>query len=563
MVIHQFNRLIRNKWIWGVFAVVISVFFAFEFMFSGSSAREREATGAGELGGEAIALERFDELRREMRGVDRSRDEEDTYKLNEQVWKRLAVQFAAEKLGVVAGDDEVQQVIMSDPAFCPNGQFDYNEYVARLAMNRNTAMPYNTPESYEAFLRRHLTFVNMIRVVASEGSWLAPAELDHALASDTDSLTVRIASYTNTTADAVVLSDDDLLAYYNDHTNDLALADMATIRYVKLPVDSEARLALFPIDDAEIQDYYEAHSELYEVDTTNGPVTKAVEEVRPEILKILQTQASIERYQEDLISKINELTGTGAQLLDDVAQAEGVEARVSPAFTLDGSYKAGFMSRPSAFMPGIEGVPELVREMDPTNRYNIAFNDKSVYLIEYGTFIPAHVPSFDEAKDIIRPDALKDAKAKAFKAEVASLSAACRAALAEGKAFDPALLGASEVTTSIVFSVNAVRKSPSLFPDAMSVFRPATELKKGELSDFISTRNPDRALLVYLEDRVQNPADAFSIFPNVRDELKREREAELFTAWQDWNLKRLALKTTASTAVEEEQDEEGAIPEEE
>ena len=34
MVILQFNRLIRNKWIWGVFAVAISAFFAFDFLIA-------------------------------------------------------------------------------------------------------------------------------------------------------------------------------------------------------------------------------------------------------------------------------------------------------------------------------------------------------------------------------------------------------------------------------------------------------------------------------------------------------------------------------------------------
>ena len=36
MVIQKFNKLIRNKWIWGVFAVAISAFFAFDFL-TGSS----------------------------------------------------------------------------------------------------------------------------------------------------------------------------------------------------------------------------------------------------------------------------------------------------------------------------------------------------------------------------------------------------------------------------------------------------------------------------------------------------------------------------------------------
>ena len=32
MVIQKFNKIIRNKWIWGAFAVAISAFFAFDFL---------------------------------------------------------------------------------------------------------------------------------------------------------------------------------------------------------------------------------------------------------------------------------------------------------------------------------------------------------------------------------------------------------------------------------------------------------------------------------------------------------------------------------------------------
>ena len=50
MVIHHFNRIIRNKWIWGVFAVAISVFFAFDFLFTG-----REFPSATKEGREAYS----------------------------------------------------------------------------------------------------------------------------------------------------------------------------------------------------------------------------------------------------------------------------------------------------------------------------------------------------------------------------------------------------------------------------------------------------------------------------------------------------------------------------
>ena len=52
MVIHQFNKLIRNKWVWGVFAVAISAFFALDVLVADlnrSSSDDRSSSGAGTL----------------------------------------------------------------------------------------------------------------------------------------------------------------------------------------------------------------------------------------------------------------------------------------------------------------------------------------------------------------------------------------------------------------------------------------------------------------------------------------------------------------------------------
>ena len=58
MVIHQFNKLIRNKWVWGVFAVAISAFFAFDFLVADLNRSEPASAGssaAGTLNGEDLA----------------------------------------------------------------------------------------------------------------------------------------------------------------------------------------------------------------------------------------------------------------------------------------------------------------------------------------------------------------------------------------------------------------------------------------------------------------------------------------------------------------------------
>ena len=82
MVIHQFNKLIRNKWIWGAFAIAISAFFAFDFLVADLGRSEPSAGGssaAGTLGGEKVNAQVFTDIAEELRGFGQQRD-----------WKRPA-----------------------------------------------------------------------------------------------------------------------------------------------------------------------------------------------------------------------------------------------------------------------------------------------------------------------------------------------------------------------------------------------------------------------------------------------------------------------------------------
>ena len=65
MVIHHFNRLIRNKWVWGVFAVLISAFFAFDFIFDGRGGDPR-SDGAGKMADETVSADWFSACRRDV-----------------------------------------------------------------------------------------------------------------------------------------------------------------------------------------------------------------------------------------------------------------------------------------------------------------------------------------------------------------------------------------------------------------------------------------------------------------------------------------------------------------
>ena len=73
MVIQKFNKLIRNKWLWGAFAIAISAFFAFDFLIAdlGSDSRPESSGDAGTLAGKSVDPKLFSALAEEVRGFGR------------------------------------------------------------------------------------------------------------------------------------------------------------------------------------------------------------------------------------------------------------------------------------------------------------------------------------------------------------------------------------------------------------------------------------------------------------------------------------------------------------
>ncbi len=555
MVIHQFNRLIKNKWIWGVFAIAISVFFSFDFLFTGQDS-ERDASGtAGTLDGKEVSASYFRQLVNDARGFGRGRDNRSSNaEINLQAWKTAAALAVAKAAHLEASDDDVREAIRRDPSFGgEGGGFNLARYQMLLRENGMT------PEMFEAYLKRRITLNKLQQVVLGSAAWVSPAELEGAINDVTDKFTVRIAAFSDKDFDKVKLDDKMLEAYYKDNTNSIALPDLVTVKYVKFQADTPARLAQFKISDDEMHDRYDATSSRFETTGTNGvTVTKTFEEVKPILEKELQVIASVEAYRTNLLFRVYPqdpklAADTKTDRLEKIAAEEKAKVEVSKPFSLNGrGFVKGFMTRASAIAPGCAGFATTAAELDsdsPDLRYGVVAGTNCVYLMERASFTKAHVPTFAEAKEHIRADALADARAKAFKANVEKARALAAAELAKGKPFDAKMLsGATVVTTSIVFSVSGLQRNS--FADSMYVSQPTMKLAKGQLSDFIKTANPRRGLVVYVENR--EPGDAAQaqiVRAQLRDELGRGAAMALPAAWQEWNLNRMGYETTSMSSV--------------
>ena len=208
------------------------------------------------------------------------------------------------------------------------------------------------------------------------------------------------------------------------------------------------------------------------------------------------------------------------------------------------------MKRASTICPGANGFNEAVAELDPSSedlRYAVVSSDKAVWLVERAETSAKHTPTFDEAKEIIRPRALRDAKADAFKAAVE--------AVAKGGA--RAVEAVKGCSTNITFSVADIRHGEGpTFDDKFSVARAAMKLKKGDVSEFTLT-GTGRAILVVCVDRAPgDAAKAMVLRSQVRDEIAMLQAQQVPDAWKKWNLERLGFTEGEMSSTEDGEAEE-------
>ena len=560
MFIHHFNRLIRNKWVWGVFAVIISAFFAFDFLIPRGDGAVRSGQASGLLGGEEVKADEFRAFAGDVRGYGRAqRSDIGDREVNKSAWENIAAVRTAESLGLGVFPQEVRDAILEMPYFKgASGVFDMGVYEQVLRENGFNA------ELFEQMQTRAMAIEKIAREVTASASWISPMEIDRAVQDMSDEFTVRVATFKDKSA-APELDDAALRKYYEAHTNSIALPDLVSVRFLKFDTNDEARYSKVEIADDTIQDYYDTVSDRYETETTNGVVRKTFEEVKPELLKELQQKALVDIIATNLIAKVFENGGKGEKakdsLLDKIAAEEKLEVRVSPRFGAEGERTVeGLMVSAEKFAPGAEGFATVAFELDPEAedfRYGVVRGTNCVYMIERASFLPAHVPSFEEAKAVMREPAAKQAKEEAFKASVNAVAGAAREALKAGKPFDASMFAGASVSTGITFTA----RMHGSFPNAGAVTFAARKLRKGELSEF-NDAGSGTAVVVYMENRKPGDASMNGMLESeLRGYLARSAYQDLFTSWKSWNLARMGVKPGIGYETEEPKPVEEAVDE--
>ncbi len=550
MVILQFNKLIRNKWIWGVFAIIVGGAFAFDFLVDDLLRDDKgdrgDASSVGTLGGENVPASLFRDITEELRGFGQNRDwRRKSSEVNREAWEICAMLEAARRNGLEATDAEVAKAIRSDRSFQKNGQFSFALYQGLLRENSLT------PERFEQFLKRRLTMSKIAESGAGSAVWASPMEVEQAVNDMTDSFTVKVARFAEDKkeADAVKLDDEGLKKWYDEHAKSLELPERIKLRMVAFDATDTNVLAKMVVSEDALRDHYDVTVDKYTSTDTNGVETvKKFEEVRDLVDKEVRQVEAVEYFVTNLNSRVYGVKAAeGKSRLDEIAAEEGRKVVTTDWFAPDGTYKEGFMKRAYQICPGAQTLNEVVAELDSDSedlRYGVVRSDRTVWLVEKVETSPAHVPTFEEAKEIVRPRALDAAKADAFKAKVESVAK---------KGVD-AVLASGNVSTNITFAVCDLNSGA--FPDQNAIAGAAIKLRKGEISEFTST-GKGRGLLVVCEDRVPGDAAKAQIWKlQVRGSAEALQRRQIPEAWQKWNLERLGFETGDGSSVVDAEEEE-------
>ena len=544
MVILQFNKLIRNKWVWGVFAVAVSAAFCFDDLFTTRDREERSVGDAGTLAGEAVKAKDFLAIAEDVRGFGRNRDwKRNAGEVNRTAWENYAALTVAGKDGLEATDAELQAMIRRDPSFQANGGFSFALYQQLLRENSLT------PERFEEYLKRRATLMRIGQAVLGSAVWSSPMELNQAVSDMTDTFVVKVARFTQDkkAADAVKVDDAALRKWYGENTNSLALPERVKIRYVKFDATKKDVLAKMTVTADEIRDRFDVTADKYTVKDTNGVESvkkfdQLTKEEKDGIEQDLRRIAAVQFFETNLNNRAYAVKAAkGSSRLDEIAKEDGLKVETSAWFSVEGGYVDGFMKPAGTICPGAQGFNEAVAELDPSSedlRYAVISSERAVWLVEKAGTSAKHLPTFDEAKEIIRPRALRAAKADAFKASVEAIA----------KQGAKAVLATKDVSTNITFSVSDLKQGD--FPDQMVVARAAMKLRKGEVSEFTPTM-PGRGLLVVCEDRKEgDAAKAMVLRSQVQAEVQMLQQRQIPESWQKWNLERMGFEPGEISSVE-------------
>lgn len=519
MFIIKFNKMIRNKWVWGFFAGIVALAFVFGDFFSSSS--KKDEVPSDSLDGEAVSQQEYFIVSQivafETRNTGASFDNTER-----EVWRRLAALKAADEIGLKVRDEELARIIHADPSFADqSGTFNpeiYNTVLRHLGI---------TSTYYDQMVRRSV-LIRRLEHIISSAAWISPASADEVARGYTDSFNLNTAIISNAYNIAEMeVSDEDVKAFYNKNQNLYSVPD--TLQVVYTVFKAADFVEFVEVSEEEVLDYYDANERLFVVAGTNGvEQVRPLEDVRGEIESDLAMEtAKIEAYRAAADFSDVFYTNRNESLTFEGAAAHfGYQVLTSRLFTATSSPVS------------VEGSPAFVEAAFALNPESAAtrFSDavdggRESYVLGFYTNHLAHIKPFEDVENLAAAAARSEAAQVAFSSDIEKTMEGMVRGLEENKSFEDLVSELGLIShTNFVFTASDAFGENS-FPGAQELAQMLRGMSSGELSKN-PVQVPQGAMFFQVLERTSGD-------PMMYTSIKQQSTSGMYNdmvmlTWEEW-----------------------------
>ncbi len=561
MFINKFNNLIRNKWVWGIFAVFVCLAFVGTDLFS-SRGRGGDGSSMGTLDGKPVTYQEYNQARTvadfEIRMQRSAQSEVDSAAVEKLAWQYLAALRTAEKLGFSVSNEEVLAAIASDPAFQneATGKFDAARYGYILSNFFQL-----TESGYQQLLATRMLIAKTVAAFSS-ASWSSPSLIEQQSRDLSDSYTFRMFTLSNEFENAELeITDAQLEEFYNANKTVYTLPNRRSVRYVLFHANNFSKDASIEISDEDARYYYDEHLADFATEIEGVKTNLTFEEARTIIDTKLRQEKAAE-LAEDAAADFADIFYSAApeQLADSsffeaTAAARGSTVVTSELFAADARFVHGIAA---------DAVEEFVERAfalspdSPRDQYSDAVSGKDAfYVLAFGSDDSSHEPGLDAVRNQVKAAVLANGKNKLFTDKAADVIEKFTAASREGKADDALAAEFSLVMSTNVTATVLEADSLKILPRGFDWAGVLSRLGNDELSPLKFV--PSAAVFFRLVDRQSGDVNKLA---NLKDYVAaREMRMIADTVHDEWLVSNLAAMKPSSPLLDDLNAEENEAEE--
>lgn len=537
MMISKFNKIIHNKTVWLVFAILISVAFVGVYTGSKSSgAIERsksESVVAGRLFGKDISRLEFNQAYQNvyvmysmMMGRPLDINDEINVMVRQAAWQRIATLKKAHEMGLSATAEQIVDAIKRQPVFQnrQTGQYDANAYNAFV----NGFLPRGMNAKSLEMLFAENVILEKASTIAAQGALVTEDEIKKAFHLSSDKLTVDYASIPRSLVDTVTITEEQTKAYFEQHADQFQMPEKVMVNYVSFPVSDYTNTV--SVTDDMVAQIYENNKQRYVKPAAEGaeegaaPEYQPLEEVKDSIIESVTTDLARRAAANAADTLVAQLSDEATTFEKEVERSGLKMVSNTPAFGATDSVHGVDPTAPFARMA-------FDLEENLTHYYSDPVVGRDfVYVIALHKKLDSFPLTFDMAKADATESARIDAAETAYLEKVEAVHAEIEAALKAGTSFADATSTYNlELKQTVPFDASTQLEDEF----GREITSATIQFEEGTLVDLISTR--DEFLMAYITKK--ELADEVVTLPAMRAQLsesiRNDKAARLAQAWQE------------------------------